>query len=91
MSRVHGKVDANQKEIVQGLRMLGASVLSLADIGKGCPDLLVGFRYETYLFEVKAEKGKLTNDERDWISEWRGDTVFVIHSLREAMERIGAI
>ncbi|HJP47915.1 hypothetical protein [Acinetobacter venetianus] len=38
------KIDANQTEIVKALRKFGASVQSLASTGKGCPDLLVGFR-----------------------------------------------
>lgn len=36
------KVDANQGEIVDALRAMNASVQSLSDVGRGCPDLLVG-------------------------------------------------
>lgn len=64
---------------------------SLADLGHGCPDLLVGFRYATFLFEIKTMKGKLTSEEKDWMSEWRGDPVYVVHNLDEALEKIGAI
>jgi hypothetical protein len=35
------------------LRSAGATVQSLAGVGKGVPDLLVGFKGQTLLFEVK--------------------------------------
>lgn len=35
------KVDANHEQVVTALRAAGASVLSLAAVGNGCPDLLV--------------------------------------------------
>ena len=41
--RQAAKVDDNQAAIVEALRSLGASVESLAAVGKGVPDLLVGF------------------------------------------------
>ena len=47
------KVDRNQTEIVQALRDYGAFVVSLATVGKGVPDLLVGFKRHTILMEIK--------------------------------------
>ena len=47
------KVDANQAEIVQALRQIGAVVQSLAAVGNGCPDLLVGYRNRLFLLELK--------------------------------------
>lgn len=38
------RTDANQTAIVEALRKCGASVQSLAAVGKGVPDLLVGLR-----------------------------------------------
>ena len=35
------RVDSNHIEIVKAFRKLGCSVLSLASLGKGVPDLLV--------------------------------------------------
>ncbi len=42
MRKVH-KVDANQKEIVDTLRQLGAGVLVLSGVGDGAPDIAAGF------------------------------------------------
>ena len=49
------RVDINQKAIVEHLRAMGASVFHLHEVGKGCPDLLVGVNSQTYLIEVKKD------------------------------------
>ena len=91
--RRRGRVDANQRAIVAALRQIGASVQSLADIGHGCPDLLVGFRGRTLLFEVKdGSKVKsaraLTPDEEAWIGAWEGAPVFVVESVEQAIQTV---
>ncbi|MFZ2488967.1 MAG: hypothetical protein WAZ19_12715 [Anaerolineae bacterium] len=88
------RVDANQREIVSTLRAVGATVESLATIGHGLPDLLVGFRAQNYLLEVKdgakrASAQRLTSDEAVWHETWRGQ-VQVVTSAWEALEVIGA-
>ena len=52
------KVDGNQAEIVSALRQVGAEVQSLASVGQGVPDLLVGFRSRNFLLECKQAKAK---------------------------------
>lgn len=84
------KTDANQSLIVRALRDLGASVCSLAQVGNGCPDLAVGWRGRTYLFEVKdgnqpPSKRKLTPDEIAWHASWNGH-VDVIESVDDALK-----
>lgn len=86
------RIDANQPAIVADLRRAGASVVSLAAIGKGCPDLAVGFRGRTYLFEVKdpvqpPSGRKLTPDEQRFFETWKGH-YSVIHTFAEAWEVI---
>lgn len=46
------RVDDNQKSIVQGLRDIGCSVESLAKLGKGAPDIAVGWDGINFLFEI---------------------------------------
>ena len=46
--RRQAKVDANQSDIVAGLRSIGATVQPLHAVGKGCPDLLIGYRGDNY-------------------------------------------
>lgn len=69
----YGKVDRNQKQIVQELRSLGFSVFSIADIGKGYPDLVIGKFGKNVLIEVKADETKtLTELEEKFFQEWQG-------------------
>jgi len=84
------KVDDNQFAIVDALRRVGANVLSLAAVGKGCPDLLIGYAGDIYLLEVKGEKGKLTPAQRLWHKVWE-NYVDVVRSEEEALRAIGAL
>jgi hypothetical protein len=82
MSRTRARVDDNQWLIVQTLRQHGASVQPLHTVGKGCPDLLVGFKGRNYLLEVKdglksPSKRKLTPDQSAWHEVWAGQVTIV--------------
>lgn len=94
MRGFRAKVDENQPEIVKALRAAGASVQSLSPVGKGCPDLLVGYKGYNYLLEVKWPLGtpsqqKLTPAQVTWHTQWCGEVV-VVHSARHALLAIGA-
>jgi hypothetical protein len=78
------RVDANQSDIVQALRDLGATVQCLHTLGQGCPDLLVGFRGRNLLLEVKNGNKRVTYDEANWQAVWQGQ-VAVVHSMDEAL------
>ena len=87
------KVDRNQSEIVEALIAAGAIVQSLAAVGKGVADLLVGFRGALYLLEVKDGKKapsaqKLTKDQEEWHARW---PVFVVNSPEAALRAIGVM
>lgn len=89
------KIDANQNEIVKALRQIGCSVQSLASVGKGVPDLLVGFRGVNFLIEVKdgskpKSAQKLTADQIEWHNNWQGK-VFVINSVDQAIDLISKL
>lgn len=89
------KIDANQEQIVMALRVVGATVQSLAGVGKGVPDLLVGYQGETYLIEVKdgdkvPSARSLTIDQEDWHGKWTGGTLRVANNVEEALNIIEA-
>jgi hypothetical protein len=84
------RVDANHGVIVAALRQVGASVQDLAAVGKGCPDLLVGYRGHNFVLEVKAPKGTSTPAQVAWHADWRGD-VRIVRDVDEALHVIGAI
>ena len=83
------KTDANQASIVAVLRAVGATVVDLSAVGKGCPDLLVGFRGATFLLEVKARKGRTTPDQDIFYAWWRGAPVAIVRTADDALATIG--
>lgn len=86
--RHHGKIDLNQPAIVEALRKVGVSVVSLASIGQGCPDLLAAKGDRAWLIEVKGPKGKLTEDQQRFILNWSG-TVHMVRSVDDALRLVG--
>jgi hypothetical protein len=89
------RVDANQQAIVDALRAAGVSVEVLGDP----TDLLVGFRGQNWLLEVKnptTRYGQGRNDnaagttskQEKWRDGWRGQ-VAVVWSVEEAFEVLG--
>lgn len=70
--RIAARIDSNHTEIVKHFRYCGATVKSLAAIGKGMPDLLVSWRNITWLVEIKTTKGKLTEDQMAFQRGWAG-------------------
>lgn len=87
------RTDANQTAIVEALRKCGASVQSLAAVGKGVPDLLVGLRSRNYLLEVKdgskpPSARKLTPDQEQWHLKWAGQ-VLTVTSAEDAIDQLG--
>jgi Holliday junction resolvase len=81
--------DKNEKEIIEALRQAGASVTQISE--KGAPDLLVGFRGQTYLLETKTARGKLTEDQQHWVSTWQGHQAVVVRTVEAALIAIGAM
>lgn len=95
MSRFARAVDENQAQVVSALRAAGATVKDLRQVGAGTPDLLVGYRRQTYLLEVKDGskspcRQALTDDEEIWHRTWRGLPVAIVRTVTEALKAIGA-
>lgn len=78
-----GRTDGNQRAVVQALRASGAKVCSLAQVGEGCPDLLVLYRGRVRLMEVKQPKGTLTGQQQEWMAQ--GWPVLIVSSPDEAI------
>lgn len=92
------RVDTNQKQIVEKLRELGAIVLILSEVGRGCPDILVchplcpGW---SCLIEIKdgakpKSQQKLTPDEEKFHASWTG-SLEIITSVKEAEDVIAYV
>jgi hypothetical protein len=81
--------DDNENAVVEALLAVGATVHRLDETG--VPDLLVGFRRQTFLIEVKGPRGKLTGDQVAWHRGWRGAAAHVVRTPTEALRAIGAV
>lgn len=93
MMRKVARVDDNQTEIVEALRRVGCSVQSLATVGNGCPDLLVGRQGVNTLLEVKdgskpPSRRRLTPDEQIWQHKWGGQVV-TVETVEQALKAVG--
>ena len=82
------KVDNNQLEIVKAFRSMGATVLNLSGVGKGCPDLLIGYKNISVLVEIKSKTGKFTEPQLKFMEQWQGGAVNRIDSVDGAIRLI---
>lgn len=91
--------DKNEPQVIAALKAAGAAVQSLN--GTGVPDLLVGFRDELFLLEVKnpdakgggrynTGEGSLTDAQTRWWAAWKGRPPVIVHTADEALRAIGA-
>lgn len=88
--RRSAKIDINQSEIVSKLRQIGCSVAVTSSLGKGFPDIVVGYRGVNHLFEIKNDKmppskRKLTAPEKNWMEAWKG-SAYVVKNFEECLE-----
>jgi hypothetical protein len=90
------RVDSNQDQVVEALRAAGATVQSLAAVGQGVPDLLVGFQGQTLLMEVKngrkpLSQRQLTEDQLKWHGAWRGGPMAIVDGPDAALRMLGVL
>ncbi len=89
--------DANHGTIVRAFEQAGATVVSLHTLGKGIPDLLIGFANVDQLVEVKLPirknltpgaaqhpKTRLNHRQQGWHNYWRGMRPIIIRTPEEA-------
>jgi hypothetical protein len=79
------KTDSNQAAVVQALRKAGASVYYI----KEPVDLLVGYRNRSFLLEVKAVGGKLTESQKTFFRDYAGEA-YIVHGVTDALAALQA-
>ena len=90
---MHGRTDASQTSIVQGLRGSGIPVAITSDLGNGFPDAVVASRGRNFLMEFKSGTGRdpdkvLTDDQKDFMRKWAAP-VYVVWSVMGALYALG--
>jgi hypothetical protein len=92
MARYNCRVDANQPEIVAGLRAFGAGVLVISMV-KNAFDILVAYEGKLYAMELKdgdkpPSQTKLTEGEKKCKKMLNDNRVeyYVVYSLQNAID-----
>lgn len=85
------KRDANHAEIARALRAAGRTVVDLAKVGGGVPDLLVSWPGGLVLMEVKAPGGRVLASQDEFRASWRGPrgSLVVVRTVAEALAATG--
>ena len=84
------RTDANQTEIVEGLRKHGYKVFITSMVGAGFPDIVCGAHGYNFFFEIKdgskpPSHRKLTPPEREFHNTWQGQ-IAIITCLEDALD-----
>lgn len=82
VNRRAAKRDGNEGEIIKALRDAGATVQQLS--AEGVPDLLVGYKTNNILMEIKMPGAGLTEPQEKWHQLWRG-TAWVVWNVSMAL------
>lgn len=96
MSRRAARIDANHLQIVLALRAAGAVVYSLAEVGRGVPDALIGYRHQTLLMEFKdghkpPSARALTPAQRIFHETWIGGPLSIVDGPDAALRALGVL
>ena len=89
-NKYHRRTDANHRLVVENLRAVpGVTVLDLSAVGRGCPDILVGYAGRNILMEIKdggkvPSAQKLTSPQVVFHGSWTGQAT-VVRSTGEAL------
>jgi hypothetical protein len=84
------RTDRNHAEIIKALRKIpNLSVFSTHEVGKGFPDIVLGYKGINYLIEIKdgnkpPSARKLTDSEVKFHQDWKGQ-IKIVNNLDEVL------
>ena len=84
------RTDRNHAEIINALRKIpNLSVFSTHEVGKGFPDIVIGYKGVNYLIEIKdgnkpPSARKLTDAELQFHSNWKGQ-IKIVNNFDEVL------
>ncbi len=81
--RYAARSDASQPQIVAALRAAGVSVWVI----KWPVDLLCGFHGRSIALEVKEKGGRLTDDQREFFSTFKGEA-YIVRGIADALKAV---
>lgn len=92
-NKIFSRRDDNQKEFIEDMEVIGATVVDLSSIGDGCGDVLVGYMFRNFLFEIKnpeqpKSKRQLRKSQVKFSNAWKGQ-YRKVETSAEAMRIMG--
>lgn len=92
-SRTKTKRDANQADFILDMKAIGAPVVDLSSVGGGCGDVLVGWNFRNWLFELKdpnqpPSARKPRQSQLAFRASWRGQ-YDLVETSEAAMQLMG--
>ena len=82
------RIDANQGEIVEGLRQLGMPV-KIVSMYPGMLDLIIGYQGHLVWVEIKSRpKAKLTKSEKEVFELFDGYNVVLCYGLDDLLGKL---
>ena len=85
LKRYAAKRDQNEGSIIKALQRCGASVIRLSE--RGAPDLLVLFRGDLFVLEIKSRIGVTTVAQAQTCAA--GWPVYLVRSVYDALRAVG--
>ena len=87
--RKRGNTDSNQKPIVNAFRNFGAAVTVTSGVGGGFVDIVVSYRGEWFMVEIKdgdkcKSAQKLTDEEVAWHSKQKA-VVYIVATAQDVI------
>lgn len=91
---IRKRQDKNQTAIKNALKKIGCKVYVLSNVGEGVPDLLVGYRFVTFLIEVKNKQNWYGKKEAHYQTQktfretWNGGIVLTATSPEQIIDEL---
>ncbi len=91
---IRKRQDKNQTAIVKALKQIGCKVIVLSSVGEGVPDLLDGYRFVTFLIEVKNKQNWYGKKEAHYQTQktfretWNGGILLTATSPEQIIDEL---
>lgn len=100
MKRVRGfnrRTDVNHVAIKLAFSHLGCSVADARLMGQGFPDLVIGYRGQNLLVEVKKPRGPRAkaddrkDTQKDFAATWKGQAPAIVRTIDDVQKLVSEI
>ena len=80
----------DRASLIAAFEAAGATVVSLARVGGGCPDLLIGYQGQIALCETRPD-APIFDVRLAWYGAWHGPAITVLYSTEDVARVLEAL